>query len=209
MGRVFPRRDIEKGKSMQIVEKTRNTKETEISLKFNPKGRGAYKISTGIKFFDHMLEQFAYHGNFDLELSVHSVDKDNHHVVEDVGIALGQAFLESIGDKKGIKRYSSVILPMDEALIMCALDISGRAFSKTVFEITDERTSDFETVLLPHFYNSFAQNSFITLHIRQLDGFDTHHIIECSFKAFARALRAAIETDEQRAGEVPSTKGII
>lgn len=194
---------------MQLVEKTRNTKETEISLKFNPLGSGNYNISTGIKFFDHMLEQFSYHGNFDLELNVVSVDKDNHHVVEDVAIALGSAFVESLGDKKGIKRYSSVILPMDEALIMCALDISGRAFCKTDFKITDEKTSDFETVLLPHFYNSFAQNAFITLHLKQLDGFDTHHIIECSFKAFARALRAAIEIDEKKADTIPSTKGII
>lgn len=194
---------------MQIVEKTRNTKETQISLKFNPKGKGEYKISTGLKFFDHMLEQFAYHGNFDLELSVVSCDKDNHHVVEDVAIALGQAFLESIGDKKGIKRYSSIILPMDEALILCALDISGRAFYKGDFKITDEKTSDFETVLLPHFYNSFAQNSLLTLHIKQLDGFDTHHIIECSFKAFARALRIAIEIDEAKKEEIPSTKGIL
>ncbi len=194
---------------MQIVEKTRNTKETQISLKFNPKGKGNYKISTGLKFFDHMLEQFTYHGNFDLDLSVVSCDKDNHHVVEDVAIALGQAFLESIGDKKGIKRYSSVILPMDEALILCALDISGRAFYKGDFQITDEKTSDFETVLLPHFYNSFAQNSLLTLHIKQLDGFDTHHIIECSFKAFARALRYAIEIDETKKEEIPSTKGIL
>ena len=194
---------------MQTVEKTRNTKETQISLKFNPKGSGKYNISTGIKFFDHMLEQFCYHGNFDLDLNVVSVDKDNHHIIEDVGIVLGQSFLEALEDKKGIKRYSSVILPMDEALILCALDISGRAFSKTEFKIEDERTSDFETVLLPHFFNSFAQNSLLTLHIKQLDGFDTHHIIECSFKAFARALRAAIEIDDKKADEVPSTKGLL
>lgn len=194
---------------MQIVEKIRNTKETEIKLKFNPKGSGKYMISTGIRFFDHMLEQFAYHGNFDIELEVNSVDKDNHHVVEDVAIALGSAFIESLGDKKGIKRYSSVILPMDEALILCAVDISGRAFCKTEFNISDEKTSDFETVLLPHFYNSFAQNSFITLHIKELDGFDTHHIVECSFKAFARGLRAAIEIDRDKENEIPSTKGIL
>lgn len=194
---------------MQIIEKERNTKETQISLKFNPKGTGNYNISSGIKFFDHMLEQFTYHGNFDLELNVNSIDKDNHHVIEDVGIALGSAFLESLQDKKGIKRYSSIILPMDEALVLCAVDVSGRAFSKTDFNIKDEKTSDFETVLLPHFYHSFAQNAVITLHIKQLDGFDTHHIIECSFKAFARALRSAIETDVDKANEIPSTKGIL
>lgn len=194
---------------MQTVEKTRNTKETEIYLKFNPKGSGNYKISTGINFFNHMLEQFTYHGNFDLELKVDSIDKDNHHVIEDIGIALGSAFLESLGDKKGIKRYSSIILPMDEALILCAVDVSGRAYSKMDFDIKDEKTSDFETVLLPHFYNSFSQNANLTLHIKQLDGFDTHHIIECSFKAFARALRSALEVDLERENEIPSTKGIL
>lgn len=194
---------------MQTVEKTRNTKETEIYLKFNPKGSGSYKISTGINFFNHMLEQFTYHGKFDLELRVNSIDKDNHHVIEDIGIALGSVFLESLGDKKGIKRYSSIILPMDEALILCAVDVSGRAYSKTDFNIKDEKTSDFETVLLPHFYHSFSQNANITLHIKQLDGFDTHHIIECSFKAFARALRSALEIDLERENEIPSTKGIL
>lgn len=194
---------------MLIIKKERNTRETEIKLTFNPKGSGIYKISTGIKFFDHMLEQFTYHGNFDLDLEVNSIDKDNHHIVEDVAITLGQAFIESLEDKKGIKRYSSVILPMDEALVLVSVDISGRAFSKTEFKIADEKTSDFETVILPHFYNSFAQNSLITLHIKQLDGFDTHHIIECSFKAFARALRGAIEIDENKKDIIPSTKGII
>lgn len=194
---------------MQIVNKIRNTKETEISLIFNPKGSGNYKISTGIKFFDHMLEQFAYHGNFDIELNVNSIDKDNHHIVEDVAITLGQALIESLEDKKGIKRYSDIILPMDEALVLAVVDISGRAFCKCSFNLADEKTSDFETVLLPHFYNSFAQNSLITLHIKQLDGFDTHHIIECSFKAFARALKGAIEVDENKFDEVPSTKGIL
>ncbi len=194
---------------MQTVIKQRNTKETEISLTFNPRGEGNYKISTGIKFFDHMLEQFAYHGGFDIELIVNSKDKDNHHIVEDVAIILGSAFLESLEDKKGIKRYSGVIIPMDEALILCAVDISGRAYSKCDISLKDEKTSDFETVLLPHFYNSFAQNSHITLHLKQLDGIDTHHIIECSFKGFARALKAAIEIDEKRTNEVPSTKGVL
>ena len=194
---------------MRKCIKTRETSETKICIELNLDGTGLYEINTGIKFFDHMLEQFAYHGNFDIELKAESIDKDNHHVVEDIGIILGSAFIESLGDKKGIKRYSSVILPMDEALVLCAVDISGRAFSNTEFNIDDEKTSDFETVLLPHFYNSFAQNSFITLHIKELNGFDTHHIIECSFKAFARALRAAIETDNEKIDEIPSTKGIL
>lgn len=194
---------------MQIIEKTRNTKETEISLKFNPKGSGKYNISTGFKFLNHMLEQFAYHGNFDLELNAKSLDGDSHHIVEDIAITLGKAFIESLEDKKGIKRYSNVILPMDEALILCAIDISGRPYSKVDINLSDEKTSDFETVLLPHFYNSFAQNALITLHIKELDGIDTHHIIECSFKAFARALKAAIEIDPDKENDVPSTKGIL
>lgn len=194
---------------MQIIEKTRNTKETEISLKFNPKGSGKYNISTGFKFLNHMLEQFAYHGNFDLELNAKSLDGDSHHIAEDIAITLGKAFIESLEDKKGIKRYSNVILPMDEALILCAIDISGRPYAKVDINLSDEKTSDFETVLLPHFYNSFAQNALITLHIKELDGIDTHHIIECSFKAFARALKAAIEIDPDKQNDVPSTKGVL
>ena len=194
---------------MHIIEKTRNTKETEISLKFNPKGSGKYNISTGFKFLNHMLEQFAYHGNFDLELNAKSLDGDSHHIVEDIAITLGKAFIESLEDKKGIKRYSNVILPMDEALILCAIDISGRPYSKVDINLSDEKTSDFETVLLPHFYNSFAQNALITLHIKELDGIDTHHIIECSFKAFARALKTAIEIDPDKQNDVPSTKGVL
>lgn len=194
---------------MQIVEKIRNTKETEISLKFNPKGSGRFNISTGYKFFNHMLEQFAYHGCFDIDLTVKSLDGDIHHCVEDTGIALGASFIEALEDKKGIKRYNSIILPMDDALILCALDISGRAYIKTDFNIKEDMTSDFETVMLPHFLNSFAQNAGITLHIKQLDGYDPHHIIECSFKAFAKALRGAIEIDEKRSDVIPSTKGIL
>lgn len=194
---------------MQTVEKTRETKETKIALKFNPKGSGKYKISTGFNFLNHMLEQFTYHGSFDLELEAQSLDCDSHHIVEDIAITLGRAFLESLEDKKGIKRYSSVILPMDEALILCALDISGRPYCKCDINLKDEKTSDFETVLLAHFYNSFAQNAQITLHIKQLDGTDTHHIIECSFKAFARALKTAIDIDKTRKDDIPSTKGVL
>lgn len=194
---------------MQKITKERNTKETSVKVEFSPKGSGVFEISTGIKFFDHMLEQFSYHGNFDLKLTASSLDNNDHHLVEDVAITLGQAFRESLEDKKGIKRYSSVILPMDEALILCAVDVSGRPFCKTDFEIIEEKTADFETVLIPHFYNSFSQNAFLTLNIKQLDGFDPHHIIECSFKAFSRALKEAIEIDPSRKDEVPSTKGII
>jgi len=194
---------------MKTIEKERNTKETEIKLKFTLKGKGDYKISTGFNFFNHMLEQFTYHGNFNLELQAVSKDKDPHHIVEDVAIILGEAFFEALGGKKGIKRYSNVILPMDDALIMAAIDISGRPFMAFDLNIKDEKTSDFETVLLPHFYNSFVQKAGITLHLKQLSGSDTHHIIECSFKAFARALKSAVEIDENKKDEIPSTKGIL
>ncbi len=194
---------------MSIVKKERKTGETEISVLFNPRGTGKYNISTGINFFNHMLEQFACHGGFDLTLEVISHDRDNHHIVEDVGITLGSAFLESLGDKKGIKRYSSVILPMDEALVLCAVDLSGRAYCKASFQIREETVSDFETVLLIHFFNSFVSNSGITLHIKQLEGIDPHHIIECSFKSFARTLSAASKIDLAKADFIPSTKGVL
>lgn len=192
---------------MQVID--RKTKETEISLKFALHGTGKAQINTPVKFFNHMLEQLAYHGKFDIEMNAQSLDGDSHHVVEDVAIVLGKAFLEALGDKKGIKRYASVFLPMDEALCQAAVDISGRAFSKCSLDLKDERTNDFETVLVPHFYASFAQNALITLHIRQIDGFDTHHIIEASFKAFARALREAVSIDEACKDETPSTKGVL
>jgi len=192
-----------------LIETLRNTKETEISLKFNLRGKGQHKINTPVKFFTHMLEQVACHGKFDVELCAKSLDGNSHHLVEDCAIVLGTAFKQALGDKKGIKRYSSVFLPMDDALCHCALDISGRAYSRCTFNLKDEVTADFETVLLVHFYNTFAQNAGITLHIRQIDGFDTHHIIEASFKAFARALRDACSIDEAYKDELPSTKGLL
>lgn len=194
---------------MRECSKYRKTNETEINLKLNLDGNGEYKINTGIKFFDHMLEQFAHHSNFNLEIDVVSHDKDNHHVVEDVAITLGTALSEALGDKKGIKRYGEKILPMDEALCMSVVDISGRVFSKIDAEIKDEKTSDFETVILPHFFSSLAQNAFMTIHIKVLDGYDTHHIIEAIFKSFARALKEAVSIDENKKDTVPSTKGII
>ena len=194
---------------MPIIEKKRNTKETQISVKFNPKGSGKFNISTGIKFFDHMLEQFAHHSNFDLELSVVSHDNDNHHIVEDVAITLGSALNEALGNKCGIKRYGEKILPMDEALVMSVVDLSGRVFSKVTADIRDEKTSDFETIIIPHFFSSFAQSALMTIHIRMLDGYDTHHIIEAMFKSFARALKEAVSFNEDNADKIPSTKGIL
>jgi len=194
---------------MREAIENRNTKETEVSVKINLDGNGVYSIDTGIKFFNHMLEQFSHHSGFDVEIKANSLDGNNHHCVEDVGITLGKAFLKALGDKKGIKRYGEKTLPLDEALVMTCVDISGRAFSKTSLDLKDERTDDFETVLVPHFFMSFAQNALITLHIRMLDGFDTHHIIEASFKSFARSLREAVEISDKENDRIPSTKGII
>lgn len=194
---------------MRNSEKTRKTLETEVKIKLNIDGTGQHKIVTPIKFFTHMLEQFAAHGNFDLEIEVESKDKDNHHIVEDVAITLGDAFKSALGDKKGINRYGSFILPMDEALAMSVIDLSGRAFSKTDVCIKDEKTSDFETVLLPHFFNSFSQSCLLTSHVKLLEGFDTHHIIEAVFKSFARALKQACDFDSKNINKIPSTKGIL
>lgn len=194
---------------MRQSEKIRKTLETEVKIGLKIDGTGKREISTPIKFFTHMLEQFAAHGGFDLKIDVQSHDKDNHHVIEDVALTLGEAFKEALGDKKGICRYGSFTLPMDEALSLAVIDLSGRAFSKVDVEIKDEKTSDFETVLLPHFFNSFAQASLSTIHIKLLDGTDTHHIIEAVFKSFARALRTACSIDETQKDIIPSTKGLL
>mgnify|MGYP002627305741 CR=1 FL=1 len=152
---------------MRESNKIRKTAETEITVNLNIDGEGKHKINTGIKFFDHMLEQLAYHASFDLNIDVISKDKDNHHIVEDVALTLGSALNEALGDRKGIVRYGEKILPMDEALVLSVVDISGRVFSKITAEIKDEKTSDFETVILPHFFNSLALNALLTIHIKQ------------------------------------------
>lgn len=194
---------------MRSSSKLRKTFETEVLVEINLDGTGSKEINTGIKFFDHMLEQLAMHASYDLKINVVSHDKDNHHVVEDVAITLGSAFLEAVGDKKGINRYGEKFIPMDESLALCVLDLSGRVFSKVDAVIKDERTSDFETVLLPHFFQSFAQASLSTIHIKLIDGKDTHHIIEAIFKSFARALRQATKIDADKKDIIPSTKGIL
>ncbi len=194
---------------MRVSTKVRETKETKISVKLNLDGQGEYKINTGIRFFDHMLEQFAHHSLFDLEIEAVSIDKDNHHIVEDVAITLGEAIKEALGDKKGITRYGEKILPMDEALVLSVVDISGRVFSKVDANLRDERKSDFETVILPHFFSSLAQAALLTIHVKVLDGYDTHHIIEAIFKSFARALRIAVAFDENNKDKIPSTKGLL
>lgn len=194
---------------MRQSNKLRETAETKIKVELNIDGSGNYNINTGIKFFDHMLEQLAHHAGFDLNIEVTSHDKDNHHVVEDVAITLGQALNDALGDKKGITRYGEKILPMDEALVLSVVDISGRIFSKTDVTVRDEKTSDFETVILPHFFSSFAQAALMTIHIKMLDGYDTHHIIEAVFKSFARALKIAVSYDINNQDKIPSTKGIL
>ena len=194
---------------MRTSKKERKTLETEVLVELNLDGEGKFEISTPIKFFTHMLEQFAAHSGFDLKISVASHDLDNHHVVEDVALTLGEAFKEALSDKKGIKRYGSFLLPMDESLVMSVVDMSGRMFSRTDVQLKDERTSDFETVLLSHFFQSFAQASLSTIHIKMLDGTDTHHIIEATFKSFARAMKEACSIDESRKDYVPSTKGVL
>lgn len=185
----------------------RTTKETNVSVELNLDGSGKFEIQTEAKFFKHMLEQFAYHSKFDLIIKAESLDGDDHHLVEDVGLALGCALKEALKDKKGIERYGQVILPMDEALVLSVVDISGRAYSNISAEINAEMISNFSTVLLSHFFHSLTQNAQITLHIKQLDGSDPHHIVEAMFKSFARALSLAVKVGDSN--EVPSTKGVL
>lgn len=199
--------------TMRISKQTRETKETKVEVALNldaalcPNG-AKYEISTGIKFFDHMLEQFAHHSGFDLTVKASSLDSDPHHLVEDVALTLGTAFKTALGDKRGIARYSSVILPMDEALVLCALDISGRACCKVEISMPECKVSDFETTLFAHFFQSFAQNSQITLHIKKMNEkeADAHHVMEAAFKATARALREAVKINGDT---IPSTKGVL
>ena len=195
---------------MRTATITRTTGETDISLTLNLDGTGASEISTGVGFLDHMLTLFAKHGGFDLKLSCHGdTQVDDHHSVEDIGIALGQAFAEALGDCRGITRYGSFLLPMDEALLLCALDISGRGFLCFDVNIPTEKVGTFDTELVKEFWEAFARNARITLHLRQLSGENSHHIIEGLFKGTARALALAVSLDEKRLGEIPSTKGVL
>ena len=190
----------------RIIEKSRKTNETEIELKINLDGCGKYSINTPNIFFNHMLEQLSAHSNIDLDINAKALDSNMHHLIEDCAITLGSAINEALGNKKGIKRYSNIILPMDEALIMCALDISQRPYLKMNIELKEEKTADFETVLLHHFFQSLCFNAGFCLHIKMLDGYDTHHIIEATFKAFARCLRESISIIDDK---IPSTKGVL
>ena len=195
---------------MRTAEIKRKTAETDIELELNIDGSGKSDISTGVGFLDHMLTLFSRHGRFDLKVICRGdVDVDDHHSVEDIGICLGKAFAMAAGDLKGIKRYGSIILSMDEALIMCAVDISGRSYLNYGLEVPTEKVGTFDTELAEEFFQAFVRNFPITLHIKQLEGKNSHHIIEGAFKAFGRALSAAAETDRRYADEIPSTKGVL
>jgi len=188
----------------------RKTAETDIKLTLELDGSGTYNVSTGCGFLDHMLELFARHGKFDLRVScVGDTHVDYHHTAEDVAIALGRAFDEALGDRAGIARYGSMILPMDEALILAAVDISGRAALGYALEIPTERVGDFDTELVEEFMAAFARSLGAAVHLRQLSGSNSHHIIEGAFKALARALRQAVRIDPAEAGRIPSTKGVL
>ena len=195
---------------MRKSEINRKTAETDIQLTLCLDGSGQSDIDTGCGFFDHMLTLFAAHGKFDLSVKCKGdVKVDYHHSVEDIGICLGDAFKEAIGDCKGIKRYGNMILPMDEALILCALDVSGRSYLAYGLDIPTEKIGDFDCELVEEFFLAFTRRAGITLHVKQFDGRNSHHIVEGTFKAFARAMASAVEIDAKCADSVPSTKGVL
>lgn len=195
---------------MRSAQIKRKTKETDIILMLNMDGTGESRIDTGCGFLNHMLTLFASHARFDLVVECKGdTYVDYHHTVEDIGIVLGQALKEALGDKRGITRYGNMLLPMDEALILAAVDISGRAHLTYELEIPAEKVGDFDTELTEEFFISLVRNADITLHIRQLSGSNSHHIIEGAFKAVARALRDAAAIDSRFADEIPSTKGVL
>ena len=188
----------------------RKTAETDINLSLELDGKGKSDIDTGCGFLDHMLTLFASHGRFDLSVKcVGDVQVDYHHTVEDVGISLGKAFSEALGDKKGIERYGSMILPMDEALMLCAIDFSGRDYLGYAVEIPSVKVGDFDCELAEEFWLAFVRQAQCTLHFKKLAGKNSHHIIEGMFKAAARAMKQAVKIDPDRADEIPSTKGVL
>ena len=195
---------------MRVAQIQRKTAETDISLKLVLDGSGVSDIATGCGFLDHMLILFAKHGRFDLTLRCQGDTwVDDHHTVEDVGIALGQAFAQALGDKRGICRYGDTTLAMDESLILTAVDISGRACLGYALNIPTQKVGTFDTELTEEFFLGFVRNSLMTLHIRQLAGTNSHHIIEGTFKSVARSLRKAVAIDAAFANDVPSTKGVL
>lgn len=195
---------------MRTAEIYRRTAETEIALTLDLDGSGKSEINSGVGFLDHMLTLFARHGRFDLTLTCKGDTwVDDHHSVEDIGIALGQAFAKALGDKRGITRYGSCILPMDEALILSAVDLSGRAYLGYDLRIPTPRVGTFDTELTEEFFWAFVRNAQCTLHLRKMAGKNSHHIIEGAFKSASRALRAAVRIEEAYRDEIPSTKGVL
>ena len=195
---------------MRIAELSRNTAETQIKLTLNLDGTGESSIRSGCGFLDHMLTLFAKHGRFDLTVSCQGdTQVDDHHTVEDIGICLGQAFTQALGEKRGIIRYGSMTLPMDEALILSAVDISGRSYLAYGLDIPTQKVGAFDTELTEEFWLAFTRCANLTLHIQQLAGKNSHHIIEGTFKSVARSLRQAVAIDAAYANEIPSTKGVL
>ena len=195
---------------MRTAKIDRKTAETDISLQINVDGTGVSECRTGCGFLDHMLTLFAKHGRFDLNVTcVSDTYVDYHHTVEDIGICLGKAFAQGLGERKGIIRYGDTTLAMDESLILTAVDISGRGGCYYALEIPTEKVGDFDTELCQEFLIAFAQNAGLTLHVRQLAGSNSHHIIEGAFKSLARSLKKAVTIDKAFANEIPSTKGVL
>jgi imidazoleglycerol-phosphate dehydratase len=195
--------------SARIGNVSRKTRETEIQVAFLLDGTGQYNVSTGIPFFNHMLELFARHGNFDLEIRADGdIEVDFHHLVEDTGITMGQAFREALGEKRGIKRFAHAVVPMDEALVRVCVDISARPFLSYQMEIPDPFIVHFNAQLMEEFFRAFVHNAGITLHVDCLRGRNAHHVLEGLFKSFAVALREAAEVIDPEGG-VPSTKGVL
>lgn len=195
---------------MRTAEINRKTNETDIRLSLNLDGTGKSEINSGVGFLDHMLTLFARHGRFDLQLTCDGdTYVDDHHSVEDIGIALGQAFEKALGDKRGILRYGSFILPMDETLILTAVDISGRSYLNYDLAIPTQKVGTFDTELTEEFFLGFVRNANLTLHIKQLEGKNSHHIIEGTFKSFGRTMKQAVAIDRDFKDEIPSTKGVL
>jgi imidazoleglycerol-phosphate dehydratase len=198
------------GNLSRTASVTRTTKETDVQVKINLDGEGKCEVNTGIPFLDHMLQQISSHGLIDLEIkATGDIEIDDHHTNEDVGITLGQAIAKAVGNRQGIYRFGNFVAPLDEALIQVALDFSGRPHLSYGLDIPTQRVGTYDTQLVREFLVAMVNHSQITLHIRQLDGINSHHIIEATFKALARSMRMALEIDPRRSNQIPSSKGVL
>jgi imidazoleglycerol-phosphate dehydratase len=195
---------------MRTAKITRKTTETDVQVSLHLDGSGRFSVATGVGFFDHMLEQLARHSLIDLDVKAKGdLHIDSHHTVEDTGIAIGQAIAKALGDRKGIRRYASALLPMDETLVRCAIDVSGRAYLIWNVEFPSGRIGEFDTELVGEWFRALAMNAGVTLHVERIRGENSHHIAEGCFKALARTLREAIEVDPRQSDRIPSTKGSL